>query len=344
MMKYKNIILYFTIIIITLLESWSIGEVLLDLRGPAFSDPEKQIDMSDAWKQQPVIYEKWAENADLAITLDQHMYPALLPLINRYASENNLKIAVNEGTCGISSGLLIRKAVDIAGFCCPPAEADRFPDLKYHTVGIGALAIFVHPENPVNNVTFQQAQRIFQGKIQRWSELKTTKGGPGPDVPIETAARLHCKFRPGHWQLLLGGEDLFSARLKSVGSIEDVMFEAYNNRDTAAGLESLYMAHYRYAKDVKLKPLKINGFDPSEPEHLLSGDYRIYYTYNLAVWTRDDIKKTLAAGLIDYLLKHTHEVEPKFGIVPSSSLRNAGWIFKGDELVGEPTAGKIRSR
>lgn len=343
-MARRNITLYGTVVIIMFLASWAVSEVSQGLRGPAFSDPGKQINMPDDWKQQPLTYEKWAENADLAITLDQHMYPALLPLINRYASVNNLKIAVNEGTCGISSGLLVRKAVDIAGFCCPPAEADRYPGLEYHTVGIGALAIFVHPENPVDNITFQQAQQIFQGKIHRWSELKTPEGTPGPDVPITTAARLHCKFRPGHWRLLLAEEDLFSVRLRTVGSIQDVMFEVYQDRNAAAGFETPYMAHHRYAQVSKLKPLKIDGYGPDRPEHVLSGDYRIYHVYNLAVWTGTGTRKKLAADLIDYLLKHSDEIEPSFGIVPSSSLRKAGWIFKGTELTGEPAIRNHRSR
>lgn len=216
MMRSKKNILYFTIAIIILLTSWARSEVLQDLRGEAFSNPNIQLDMPDDWKQQPVKYDKWAGNVNLAITLDQHMYPALLPLIKKYARQNNLNIAVNEGTCGISAGLLVRKAVDIAGFCCPPGA--------------------------------------------------------------------------------------------------------------------------------KLKPLKIDGYGPSDYEHLLSGDYRIYYTYNLTAWTGAGAKKTLAADLIDYLLKHSDEIGPEFGVVPSSALRKSGWIFKGNELAGEPEIRHRRSR
>lgn len=336
MIARRKIILYCTVAIILFLTSWALSEIWHDFRGEAFSGPAKQLDMPDEWKQQPVRYENWAENADLAVTLDQHLYPALLPLINKYARENNLKIAVNEGTCGISAGLLMRKAVDIAGFCCPPGGTDRYPDLTYHTLGIGSLAILVNPVNPVDDITFKQAQQIFQGKIHRWSELKTAGGRPGPDVPIISAARLHCKTRPGHWRLLLSDEDHFSARLRTVGSIQDVMFEVYNNDYAIAGFETLYMAHYRYLQGVKLKPLRIDGYSPDVQEYLVSGNYRIYHTYNLTAWTGESQKKKPAADLIDYLIRHADVIDASFGIVPSSSLRKAGWIFTGNELTGEP--------
>ena len=117
------------IVIIALLTPRVRGEAEESLRGEAFSDPHITIDMPADWSRKPIKYEKWAENADLAVTLDQHLYPALLPIINQFAHEKNVRIAVNEGTCGISAGLIVRKAVDIAGFCCPPAGTDRFPDL-----------------------------------------------------------------------------------------------------------------------------------------------------------------------------------------------------------------------
>jgi len=87
-------------------------------RGIAFSDPTHVEEFPEQWIKQPIRYKKLPENTDLAITLDQQLYPALVPFIKQYARQHHLRIAVSEGTCGISAGALLDKAVDIGGFCC----------------------------------------------------------------------------------------------------------------------------------------------------------------------------------------------------------------------------------
>jgi hypothetical protein len=102
------------------------------LGGEAFGDPGIvwQSVPSD-WARRPIKAE--AQHADLAISLDQQLYPYLPPLIHDYAKKHGLTIATTKGTCGISVGLLFRKAIGIGGFCCPPAETDRLPGLRFHT-------------------------------------------------------------------------------------------------------------------------------------------------------------------------------------------------------------------
>lgn len=307
-----------------------------DLKGDAFSDPSYVLEMPDEWIKQNVKYESWAKNADIAITLDQHLYPALSPMINKYAEDKGLKISINEGTCGISAGLLYRKSVDMAGFCCPPAKTDRFPGIIYHTVGIGALAILVHPDNAVDNITFKQAQQIYQGKISRWSDLSGEGKKMVSDLPIRPVARLHCKTRPGHWRLLLADEDLFGMQTKTVGSIEDVMITVYDHPGTIGGTETLYMAHHRYPQKRKLKPLLIDGFSPEDTSHLISGNYPLYFTYNITTWAGEENSNPHAQKLIDYILNHSDQIEAAFGIVHATVLKKAGWRFKGNELTGEP--------
>jgi hypothetical protein len=305
------------------------------LKGEAFSDPSYVLDMPDEWMNQDIEYESWAENADIAITLDQHLYTALISMINAYAEENDLNISVKEGTCGISGGLLYHKAVDMAGFCCPPAKTDRFPGLRYHTVGIGALAILVHPDNAVDNITFSQAQQIYQGKITRWSDL-ANEDKREIDVPIKPVARLHCPKRPGHWRPLLDNEDLFGIETETVGSIEDVMIKVYQDPGAIGGAETLYMAHYRYSEKKKLKPLLINGYSSEEQSHLISGNYPLYFSYNITTWEREGSRNPYMQKFVEYILEHADQIDAKFGIVPAMVLRKAGWKFKGNELIGEP--------
>jgi hypothetical protein len=307
---------------------------LKGLSGSPFTDPSEIMEMPDSWKKQPIMYDPSVGNVDLVVSLDRQMHYAYRPLIHKFAEENNLKIVVNDGTCGISSGMLSRKAIDIGGFCCAPGVTDRLPGLRFHTFGISALALIVHPENPVDNITFEQAQGIFMGEIHRWSDLKTGKGTKGRNLPIQPVGRLHCKNRPGHWQLLLHDEDLFSQNLQEVGAISDMISQVAGN-ERAIGHEILWMRRHFQDKG-KVKALKINGYNPGNSAHLVSGKYQLYRVFNLTTWQRGKDANPIAQKLVHYLMQQFNHLDEKFGLVPASQLRQAGWKFKGDELIGEP--------
>ncbi len=304
------------------------------LKGDAFTDTSRHVQMPEKWIKRPIKYEKWAEGADLSVTLDQHLYPALLPIIKGYAKEHNLDIAVKEGTCGITAGMLARKTVDIGGFCCPPGAEDRLPGLTFHTLGIGAIAILINSDNPIDDITLDQTRKIFQGKIFHWSEIEDLKGQKGIDLKIKVIGRLHCKARPGHWRLLLDHEDMFSPRMKEIGTIQDMIYHVAVFKG-AIGYEIPWNIH-RYKLKRKIKVLKIGGYDSYEPDHLISLRYPLYRTYNITTWEGEGITNSHALKLVDHILKEMGHLNKKFNIIPASKLRERGWKFKDNELVGQP--------
>lgn len=302
--------------------------------GPAFSDPGIRVSMPEAWRQQPITYKEMPPDTDVAVTLDQHLYPALQPLIREFARQQQLRIAVQEGTCGISAGALADKMVDIGGFCCPAGEIDRLPGLTYHTLGIAALALLVNPANPVDDVDVATARRIFQGDITNWQEVAEAGKEKLPTItPIQAVARLHCKNRPGHWRLILDNEDQFSPTLLEVSTIQDMIRRVARLPD-AIGYETLWMVE-RYGKG-EVKAVKINGFSPWDNQALVEGKYPFYRTYNISSWSAPHLARPEAKALVDYLMQEFHQVDPKYGFVSAARLREAGWRFSGEELVGEP--------
>lgn len=304
------------------------------LKGPPFSDPSVTQPMPETWVAQPVKYTNETGDADLVLSLDQHLYDALLPMIQKYAKEHRLKIVVNEGTCGITSGELVKKTADLGGFCCPPDKTDRLPGLKFHTLGIDAKALLVHSDNPIDNITLTQAQQIFMGEIHRWSELTSSKGKKGFDMPVQVVGRLHCKLRPGHWRLLLDNEDLFAPGMREVGAIPDMISQVAANPG-AIGYEVLWNT-LRYKDKGKVKALSIDGYSPAKPEHLISLNYPLYRVYNLTTWEGKGVENPHAQKLVDFLLQHTKDLPAEHNIIPASLLRKAGWKFRDNELIGEP--------
>lgn len=304
--------------------------------GPSFSDPAHIEILPEAWLKQPIKYKDAPEDSDLAIVLDQHLYPALLPIIQKFANQKQLKIAVQEGTCGISAGSLIDKKVDIGGFCCPAGETDRLPGLRFHTLGIASLALITHPTNPTDDVTLKQSREIFWGGIASWDQLAgdKNKNQQLPAIgPIHPIARLHCKKRPGHWRLILADEDHFSPVIQEVGTISD-MIQRVSEGSNAVGFETLWMTRLHHVRPVKT--LKIDGYSPEDSQAVVDRHYPFYRSYNITSWASSETRKPLAGELVEYIKNNFDSVEPKYGFISSNRLRESGWQFYKDELIGEP--------
>ena len=305
------------------------------LQGPSFSDPSQTFSMPREWIERPIRHEKWAGKADIAVTLEQDVYQMILPLIERFAKERGIKIAVKKGTCGMAAGMLSRKAIDIGGFCCPPSREDRLPGLKFHTLGIVSIAFLVNPANPVESISAKKLRMIFRGQFYKWSQLTAADGRPGPPLEIKPVGRLHCPLRPGHWRLLLDNSDLFSPRLQEVGSIPDMIARVARNRG-AIGWETLGMAEY-YRNYGMVKPIRVGGLSPADTSAIATGMYPFYRVYNLTTWDGRNVENRDARALVTYLTKVLEDRGPSgLGFVPASMLRKAGWKFRGDELIGGP--------
>jgi phosphate transport system substrate-binding protein len=297
--------------------------------GLAFSDPAIGVPMPDSWLEEPID----RGMADLNVMLDQQMYRVLKPAIEQYAKKNNLNIALSDGTCGHSAGALLKKKADMGAFCCPPRNSDRLPGLKFYTLGITPIAILVHPDNPVEDLSEHQVRDLFSGAINRWSQLKGADGQPGPNKPIQPVARLHCKPRPGHWRLILDNEDLFSTDLREVGTIPDMVSSIASNVRTI-GHVSAWLATEHYQKEGLVKALTIGGNSVSDPNALVEGRYPFYKTFAITTWEGESVKNPKADALAAFILAEAVQLDPKYLLINHLQLRRAGWRFEGDELVG----------
>ncbi|MEW6601446.1 MAG: hypothetical protein AB1499_10795 [Nitrospirota bacterium] len=297
--------------------------------GPAFSDPAEIMEMPDEWQAGPITHAQ--KDADLVVTLDGQMYHAWEPLIQAYAKEHGLKIVVNNGTCGVSAGGLAHKSIDMGVFCCPPDRTDRLPGIRFHTLGIAALALLVHPDNPNGDVTLEQARQLFGGTIRKWSRPGEAGKTYSLVLPV---GRLHCKLRPGHWRLVLDNKELFSPDLIEVGAMPDMIAKVSANPG-AIGFETIWMMRY-YEDMGKTKFLKINGHSPEDPANILSLKYPLYRVYSYATWEGKNLENPYAVKLGEYLMQAAEHLDAKYAFIPASELRKAGWKFSGGELTGEP--------
>lgn len=100
-----------------------------------------------------------------------------------------VRISVTGGGSGTGIAALINGTVDIANASremkpeeIAAARANGYEPMEF-VVARDAIAVVVHPSNPVEGLTLQQLSDIYTGKITNWSELG------GEDRPIVLLSR-----------------------------------------------------------------------------------------------------------------------------------------------------------
>jgi phosphate transport system substrate-binding protein len=99
--------------------------------------------------------------------------------------DKNVAVAVSGGGSGTGIAALINGTVDIANAsrAMKKKEIDRAKKKGQnpiqHIVGYDALAVFLHHNNPINELSFEQLKEIFGrgGKATKWSDLDVTVPG-----------------------------------------------------------------------------------------------------------------------------------------------------------------------
>ncbi len=105
------------------------------------------------------------------------------------ARHPEVRIAVTGGGSGTGIAALINGTVDIANAsrAMKPEEMERARangvEPVEHVIAADAIAVVVHPSNPVDGLTIDQLSDIFTGKITNWREVG------GEDRPIVLLSR-----------------------------------------------------------------------------------------------------------------------------------------------------------
>jgi len=103
--------------------------------------------------------------------------------------DSNTSIAITGGGTGTGIAALINHTADIANASRPmkdeeiaAARANGIEPVEF-PIAIDALAIVVHPDNPVSELTLDQLSDMFAGRITNWKEVG------GKDAPIVLVSR-----------------------------------------------------------------------------------------------------------------------------------------------------------
>ncbi|MDX9851814.1 MAG: phosphate ABC transporter substrate-binding protein [Anaerolineaceae bacterium] len=155
-----------------------------------------------------------------------------------------IRISVTGGGSGTGISSLINNTVDLANASreitseeIEQANKNGVVPIEY-IVARDAIAVIVHPENPIDQLTLQDVSDIYSGRIENWSQLG------GEDRPIvrlsrETNSGTHIYFLEE--VIRLGNSDdhtIFSANTLLLPSSEGIIAEVRENPN-AIGYDGL---------------------------------------------------------------------------------------------------------
>jgi phosphate transport system substrate-binding protein len=230
----------------------------------------------------------------------------------------DVSIAVTGGGSGTGIAALLNGTVDIANasraITSVEIEAARATGIEpiEFVVARDAIAVVVHPSNPVDQLTLQQISDIYSGVYDNWQQVG------GEDRPIvrlsrETNSGTHVYFLEA--VIRLGDRDndtLFSPRTLLLPSSEGITTEVRQNPN-AIGYEGLgYVT--ASVKTVAIGLTEEGPFAQPSVEAVNAGDYPV--SRDLYMYTRGE-PTGLIREYMDWILgPEAQDIVLDLGFVP----------------------------
>lgn len=180
--------------------------------------------------------------------------------------------AVQEGTCDI--GLSSRALKD----------EEKAAGLKETVLAYDGIAIIVHPDNPVSDLSIEQIAKLYTGEITNWKDVG------GSDAEVVLIGREAASGTRDGFESITGTKDKCQYR-QELTSTGDVITAVSQNPD-AIGYASLAAI-----KD-SVKALSVDGITPSETT-VKDGSYQVQRPFVL-VTVEGKALSAAAQSFFDY--------------------------------------------
>ena len=180
--------------------------------------------------------------------------------------------AVQEGTCDI--GLSSRALKD----------EEKAAGLQETVLAYDGIAIIVHPDNPVSDLTLEQIAQLYTGEITNWKDVG------GNDAQVVLIGREAASGTRDGFESITGTKDKCQYR-QELTSTGDVITTVSQNPD-AIGYASLASI-----KD-SVKALNVDGVTPSEAS-VKDGSYKVQRPFVL-VTVEGKALSSAAQSFFDY--------------------------------------------
>jgi phosphate transport system substrate-binding protein len=229
-----------------------------------------------------------SESADsVTITGSTSVTPFAEHLAELYQKQHS-GMVINIQGLGSSAG--IRAAIDgVAeiGMSSRELKPEETEQLDQVVIAHDALALIVHPTNPISDLSGEQIKGIFSGAIRSWADVG------GPPQPIVLVSREAGSGTFGAFEdLVMKGTPITTAAMRqgSNGAIRQIVGEDPN----AIGYISLGIV------DPTVKALSIDGVRAAT-SNVEAGQYKLVRPF-LFVWRKGQQLSPLASSFVEYVM------------------------------------------
>jgi phosphate transport system substrate-binding protein len=229
-------------------------------------------------------------------------------------------VEVSGGGSGVGIAALGKGTIDIANSSrnMKPDEMEQLrrgtgKEPKEFVVGFDALAVYVHKDNPLESITFDQLAQIFAegGTIEKWSQLGVKIPGTGDDVIVRISRQSSSGTYEFFREHALGQKDFKLGSRDMNGSKEVV--ELVGNTPTAIGYSGMGYA----TPEIRMLRVSARAGEPAvEPtvENTLSRTYPL--ARSLLIYTAGEPEGVVKSYLDWILSPPGQKIVEESGYVP----------------------------
>ncbi|MCL2438050.1 MAG: phosphate ABC transporter substrate-binding protein [Coriobacteriia bacterium] len=192
--------------------------------------------------------------AETAAQQFEAAHPQYIVLVSGMGTSAGIEAVGVTGTADIGTS-----SRDLRG-----AELDL--DLIEIPVAYDGIAVIVHPDNPVNNLTLAELRDVFSGNITNWQELG------GPDMPIVLVNRDEASGTRSSFASAVMDDESFevnSVVLPGTGQVREVVART----PEAIGYISVGFVEPRHV-ETYVQAISLDGVEPTD-ENIISEEYPI---------------------------------------------------------------------
>ncbi len=173
-----------------------------------------------------------------------------------------------------------------------------------------AFVFIVNTQNPVDNLTLEQIQKIYTGEITDWAEVG---GGNGKIIAYQRPTG--SGSQTAMLSLVMKDKSIIDPPMSQVqgemGELIDAVAE-YDNAQNAIGYSYFYYVNTMYKRDT-IKMLSVDGVKPTI-ETIKNGEYPIYT--NGFIVTRSDADENTLKWAQAVLSERGSKIIEEAGYVP----------------------------
>jgi phosphate transport system substrate-binding protein len=230
----------------------------------------------------------------------------LPPLSEAYAKRGGRPLSF-DGYVGSSAGFkqVMEGRVLIAGLARSLKSAEKAQQPYYVIVAYDALAVYVHPDNPVTSLSHAQLKALFTGGVRNWKQVG------GRDAPVELVSiRLATGSGTGDFFREEILEDAPFAPTREIAHPRDVMaYVAAHPHAIAFGSLSVPAQGVRF--------LQVDGVAPT-PDSVRTADYAL--SRPLVLVTRE-VPESSVQGFLDFVMSPEGQALVAHSFVPVHVVR-----------------------